>query len=164
MIWLEIFGGGMGGMVARSRPGSDPTPQNMRAIYLQYCTDNPDSTVSRARENYAAETENGEVLVASDADISIIAHHAARFVADCFVSPESSKFPNSMYLIGLAKGWVFEAPFATIPISTASNSVDGWNDGKEEEIGPADAEFLLGLIQKSDNAIAGATGDHVTAG
>ena len=35
IVWLEIFGGGIGGFVARSRPSLDPSPQDMRAIYLQ---------------------------------------------------------------------------------------------------------------------------------
>ena len=60
MIWMEVFGGGMGGLVARSRPLVDPTPQDMRSAYLQYCTDHPRS-VLRVLENYAAETEDGEV-------------------------------------------------------------------------------------------------------
>ena len=159
MIWIEVFGGGMGGLVARSRPGIDPTPQDMRGAYLQYCTDNPDLTLRSAPEYYAAEIEDGEVLVASDADIAIIAHHAARFVPDCFTPPERSKFPNSMYLIGLAKGWVFEAPFATIPISMASYTVAGWNDSKRTELRPEDAKFLLGLLQKYENATANTTGN-----
>jgi molybdopterin/thiamine biosynthesis adenylyltransferase len=152
MVWMEVFGGGMGGLVVRSRPGTDPTPQDMRGAYLQYCTDNPDLALRPAPENYAAETEDGDVLVASDADISIIAHHAARFVPDCFTPPEQSKFPYSMYLIGLAKGWVFEAPFATIPISMESYSVTGWNDGSKTELMPEETEFLIGLLQKGKNA------------
>jgi molybdopterin/thiamine biosynthesis adenylyltransferase len=154
MIWMEVFGGGIGGMVARSRPGSDPTPQDMRGAYLQYCTNNPDPTVRKNAENYATETDGGEVLVASDADIAIIAHHAARFVPDCFTPAERSRFPNSMYLVGLAKGWVFEAPFVNVPISMQSFSAAGWSNGKQTEITADSAEFLLGLLQKPDNATA----------
>jgi len=164
MIWMEMFGGGMGGLIGRSRPGIDPTPQDMRGAYLQYCTDNPDLALRPAPENYAAETEDGEVLVASDSDTAIIAHHAARLVPDCFTPRERSKFPESMYLIGLAKGWVFEAPFATIPISTASYTVAGWHNGNKPELGPEDAEFLLELMQKRDNATPSTTGNHLTAG
>ena len=132
MVWMEVFGGGLGGLVARSRPGTDPTPQDMRAAYLQYCTDNPDPASRSASVDYATEAEDGEVLVASDADIAVIAHHAARFIPDCFVPPHHSRFPHSMYLIGLARGWVFEAPFATIPISMAAYAVAGWGNGSEK--------------------------------
>jgi len=152
MIWMEVFGGGMGGLVARSRPRTDPTPQDMRGAYLQYCTDNPAPSLGPIPGNYAIETEEGEVLVASDADVAIIAHHAARLVLDCFTPAERSTFPYSMYLIGLAKGWVFEAPFETIPISMELYSVGGWNNDKEQEFGPEDIQFLSDLLKKDDDA------------
>jgi len=164
MIWMEVFGGGIGGLVARSRPGIDPTPQDMRGAFFQYCTDNPDLASRSAAKNYAAENEDGEVLEASDADIAIIAHHAARFVADCFTPPERSKFPNSMYLIGLAKGWVFEAPYATIPISMTAYTVKGWNSINQPDLEPEDVEFLLGLIKKHEDATSTTTGNRLKSG
>lgn len=164
MVWMEVFGGGIGGMVARSRPGLDPTPQDMRGAYLQYCTDNPDPAARKNAEDYAAEINNGEVLVASDSEISIIAHHAARFVPDCLVEPTRSKFPHSMYLIGLANAWVFEAPFVNVPISMAAYSTESWGDGKDAQVGPENAEFLLGLIQKHDDATASSTANREPAG
>lgn len=163
MIWMEVFGGGMGGLVARSRPGIDPTPHDMRGAYFQYCHDNPDPAFLRSSYGiYTTETESGEVLVASDADVSIIAYHAARFVPDCFTPPDRSIFPYSMYLIGLARGWVFEAPFAAIPISMESYSVVGWNNGQNTDLGPENVEFLLGLIQRHDNETTDTTGNQVT--
>jgi len=152
MIWMEVYGGGMGGLVARSRPQKDPTPQDMRGAYLQYCTDNPAPALGPVPGNYAVETEEGEVLVASDADITIIAHHAARLVPDCFTPPERSNFPYSMYLIGLAKSWVFEAPFDTIPISMVSYSVEGWDNDQKQELGPEEIQFLSDLIEKDHDA------------
>ncbi len=41
LVWLEIYGGGFGGMIARSRPELDPAPQMMRAAYLGFCEKNP---------------------------------------------------------------------------------------------------------------------------
>jgi len=152
LIWMEVFGGGMGGLVARSRPKIDPTPQDMRGAYLQYCTDNPAPALGPAPGNYAVETEEGEVLVASDADVAIIAHHAARLVPDCFAPPERSNFPYSMYLIGLAKGWIFEAPFDTRPISMEAYSAEGWDNGKKQELGVQDVQFLCDLLAKDNNA------------
>jgi molybdopterin/thiamine biosynthesis adenylyltransferase len=151
MVWMEVYGGGIGGMVAMSRPEVDPTPQDMRGVYLSYCADNPYLTSSQGPADYAVETDEGDVLVASDADISIIAHHAARFVPECFASPERAKYPYSMYLIGLAREWVFEAPFATVPISMESCSAAGWGDNTGQEFSPEDVEFLLGLFKKSED-------------
>ncbi len=159
IIWLEVFGGGMGGLIARSRPGIDPTPQDMRGAYLQYCRDNPDLTSRLASENYAAENPEGEVLVASDAEVAVLAYNAVRLVPDCFTPPEQSKFPYSMYLIGLAKGWVFEAPFATIPISMESFNVMREEEAKEKELSHEDVEFLAGLLKKREDGTANTTGN-----
>ena len=88
------------------------------------------------------------MIVASDADVAIIVHHAARLVPDCFTQPELSNFPYSMYLIGLIKGWVFAAPFSTIPISMESYSVEGWNNGKEQKLSTDDIQFLTNLLEE----------------
>jgi len=152
MVWMEVFGGGVGGLVARSRPRTDPAPQDMRGAYLQFCSDNPAPDLGQVYGNYAIENEEGEVLVASDADVAIIAHHAARFVPDCFVPPEHSIFPYSMYLIGLTKGWIFEAPFDTKPISMESYSAAGWENSKKQELDAEDVQFLCDLLKKDDNA------------
>ena len=41
LVWAEVFGGGVGGLVARSRPGKDPDPQMMRAALTQYTASQP---------------------------------------------------------------------------------------------------------------------------
>jgi molybdopterin/thiamine biosynthesis adenylyltransferase len=51
MVWMEVFGGGLGGMVARSRPRIDPPPQDMRGAFLQYCTDYPDPTAKNSTQS-----------------------------------------------------------------------------------------------------------------
>lgn len=152
--WLEIYGGGFGGMIARSRPELDPTPQMMRAAYLGFCEKYPAPEYMRpnATNNYGAENEEGEIYQASDADVSIIAHHAARLAADTVLTTENSSYPYSMYLIGLAEGWVFEAPFATIPIATSHllqlepETTEETNAASERE----NAEFIVSLIKKLD--------------
>jgi hypothetical protein len=164
MIWMEVFGGGTGGMVARSRPSLDPTPQDMRGAYLQYCTDNPAPTTSQTNNNYTTETADGEVLTASDSDVAIIAHHAARFVPDCFIPAEQAKFPYSMYLIGLTKAWVFDAPFATIPISMESFSTAGWEPEKTSVYSQDNVQFIVGLLEKQKNATANPTGNQNPTG
>jgi molybdopterin/thiamine biosynthesis adenylyltransferase len=157
MVWLEVFAGGIGGMIARSRPGLDPTPQDMRSAYLQYCTDNPNLAAGTVVRNYALETADGEVLQASDADVSVIAHHAAAFISDCFLPKGQSRYPYSMYLIGLQKAWVFEAPFQTIPLSMASFPVYYPEATKSADLGPDNVAFLLDLLAKQKNATAPAT-------
>jgi molybdopterin/thiamine biosynthesis adenylyltransferase len=122
LLWLEVYAGGIGGMIARSRPGLDPGAHTMRSIYAQYTTEHPFSDAladSEGVQDYQLEDARGSVLAASDADVSIISAHAARLAVDTLLERNPSQFPYSMYLIGLEQAWVFEAPFSTIPIATA---------------------------------------------
>lgn len=156
LVWLEIYGGGFGGMIARSRPELDPEPQMIRAAYLGFCEKNPapENMRPNATNNYGAENEEGEIFQASDADVAIIAHHAARLAADTVLTTENTSYPNSMYLIGLSQAWVFEAPFATIPIATdhllrhEPETAVETNPTSERE----NAEFIVSLIKKLDAA------------
>ncbi len=157
MVWLEIYGGGIGGVIARSRPGMDPSPQDMRRAYLQYCSENPDQSPHESAEDYAAEGADGEVLVASDADVAIISHHAARLVSDCFLPAERSRYPYSMYLIGLSKAWVFDAPFATIPISMETLPVAHPVVADSAKLASEEAAFLLDIMKKAENESTSAT-------
>jgi molybdopterin/thiamine biosynthesis adenylyltransferase len=155
LVWLRVYGGGFGGMMARSRPGYDPPPQTMRAAYLDYCNDFPAPEAGSA-SRYAAEDAEGDVLAASDADIGIIANHGARFAVDTLLGGGPSAYPHSMYLIGLAKWWVFEAPFATIPIATA-HLMQGEAEAEKQEEAAAGASdnvaFVVSLLEKlSENA------------
>jgi molybdopterin/thiamine biosynthesis adenylyltransferase len=117
MVWAQVYVGGVGGMVARSHPGFDPNPHTMRAIYNQFCVEHP-APDKEIVADYTVESDGGQILSASDTEVSIIAHHAARLAADTLVDRKESHYPHSMYLIGLADWWVFTAPFHTIPIAT----------------------------------------------
>ncbi|TAK20621.1 MAG: thiamine biosynthesis protein ThiF [Chloroflexota bacterium] len=120
LVWLEIYAGGIGGMVARYRPGKEPAPLAMRAHYhvvtaeagARMGVDVP----RRGPEPYSADAEPGLPIVASDADVAVIADHAARLAIDVLAGREPSAFPFAMYLVGLARGWIFEQPFQTIPV------------------------------------------------
>jgi molybdopterin/thiamine biosynthesis adenylyltransferase len=122
LLWLEVYAGGIGGMIARSRPGFDPDAHTMRRIFRQYTAEYPfsDAAVdSEGVRNYQLEDARGNILAASDADVSVISAHAARLAVDTLLGRNPSHFPYSMYLIGLDQAWVFEAPFSAIPIATA---------------------------------------------
>lgn len=151
LVWLEIYGGGFGGMIARSRPESDPDAQTMRRAYLEYCERRPAPENMRlgAANNYGVESEEGIVYTASDADVSIIAHHAARLAVDTALNQDSA-YPYSMYLIGLEKGWVFEEPFVTIPLATA-HLIQAKPEESEQTESEADGDhvaFIVSLLKK----------------
>ena len=151
LVWLEVFAGGIGGLIARSRPGFDPSPQTMRAAYLAFCEEHP-APPQNAPHDYAVAEAEGRVLTASDSDVSIIAHHSARLAVDTLLSPDHSRHPFSMYLIGLASAWVFEAPFATIPIATGSFRENEPRELNVENFGADNLAFLGELLKKRQYA------------
>ena len=151
LVWLEIFAGGIGGLIARSRPGVDPTPQTMRSVYLGFCEEHP-APPQQAAHDYNLEDAEGRVLAASDADVSIIAHYAARLASDTLIAAGASGYPYSMYLIGLGQAWIFEAPFATVPIATESFRANEPQELDANAFGADNLAFLGELLKKRDHA------------
>lgn len=113
VVWGEIFAGGIGGLVARFRPGIEPPPQYMRRAIENWFGDQNAPPV-RAERPYAAGGD-GPPLIADDADVSVIAAHVARFAID-LLTRDVTIFPNSVYAVGLGVGSVFTQPFDTRPI------------------------------------------------
>lgn len=109
MIWGEVYGGGIGGFVARSRPVIGPNPRDVRNAYLDYCERHEIPEYLLKNNDYS--TSGSHPMVASDADVSVIAHHIVQFVLDSLLNGQESAFPEDLYLIGLKKGWVFDSPF-----------------------------------------------------
>jgi hypothetical protein len=125
MIWAEVFGGGIGGFVARSRPDVDPPPIEGRKQIAVWCDDQATPWEFRPGANYDAIGRDEVPFVADDADVSVIAAHATRLALDILQGGETA-FPHSAYMIGLQKAWIFQAPFDTWPIDLAP--IGPWQD------------------------------------
>ncbi|MES0881812.1 ThiF family adenylyltransferase [Roseibium sp. SCP14] len=115
MIWAEVFGGGIGGIIARARPNTDPYPLAARNQITTWCDDHGIPWQTETGNPYEINGDDKPPFIADDADVSIIAAHATRLALDILQGEETS-FPNSAYAIGLKKAWIFEAPFDTWPI------------------------------------------------
>ncbi len=140
--------------MGRSRPELDPDPQIIRSKFNSYSSSLPKVMAGKAVD-YSLRQSNGSVSVANDAEISLIAAHATRFAWDILLGTNPSIFLESMFLIGLSKGWVFEGPFDTIPLDM----------GKREESAPAvvssevkteNSKFIEFLLSEHANATAAA--------
>jgi sulfur-carrier protein adenylyltransferase/sulfurtransferase len=118
LVWAEVFGGGIGGLIARARPDLDPDPQALRARVNAWCA-KKNAPVPRAGVDYDG-LRDGVPLMADDADVSAIAAHAARMCIDALIARSPSWFPVSAYLIGLAQEWIFEQPFHTFPVDVGA--------------------------------------------
>lgn len=118
LVWSQVFAGGIGGFVARARPGLDPPPLEARQQINAWCENENVEWDSVTKDTqYQTTSRAGDILIADDADISVIAGHTTRFVIDHLTRPHCSHFSSSAYMIGLSNDWIFEAPFDTAPIS-----------------------------------------------
>ena len=152
LLWAEVFAGGIGGLIARSRPGQDPSPQMMRRAYHQYTVETPNFDRYTVPAPYTFETNDGGVYIASDADVSVIASHLTRLIADTAVNSDESMFPYSMYLIGLSNGWIFSQPFDTKPIRTDHLLQEEEPSAViDDETRFDNAAFLLRLVERIDD-------------
>lgn len=115
LVWGEVFAGGIGALLVRSRPLVDPQPLEMRAGVYNYLSTQPQAPFVR-ETNYDATTDSGVSLIASDAEVSQFAAMLSRFVLDILLDRQPSEFPYSAYLIGFKKAWIFDAAFDTRPI------------------------------------------------
>lgn len=115
LVWGEIFGGGFGGLIARYRPGIEPTPQYIRLAienwFREYGPGKPTPAV-----DYGGRRGDGPPMIADDADVSVIAAHTARYTIDLLINRNPSIFEASAYAIGMATENVFSGPFDTFPI------------------------------------------------
>lgn len=148
-LWAEIFGGGFGGLIARHRPGIEPSPQSIRATIENWCADRG-QPIARPARRY----DGGSDLpsIADDADVSVIAAHAARMAIDVLIPREPSSFPNSAYLIGLSKGWVFSQPFETYPIELGKPEAPGSASEDDSDLAKEEAERIIKLFIEYKNA------------
>ena len=152
-VWLEVFAGGKGGLVARSRPGRDADPYSMRTAYNFFCQgyQAPLLTVER---DYAASENGQEPISASDADVAVIAHHAAKLVADSLLAGENSDYQSSMYLIGLSRWWIFQDAMQIFPINADAFRQNEAATNKSIAEFPEEFAFIKDLTKKREDAIA----------
>lgn len=146
LVWMEVFGGGIGGFIGRHRAGKDPLPTTMRRAFHQYTAEHPAPEFKTAG-GYEVE-DNGRVLTATDADVTVLAGHAGQLALDTLLEREPSAYPYSMYLVGFTRAWVFEAPFHTVPIDT-SRLTDTAPPEADEQTVVAGLDFLRALLQQA---------------
>jgi hypothetical protein len=149
MVWAEVYAGGIGGFVARLRPGIEPPPHAARDQYLAWCRNQRVAWHGRDRD-YGTLTHGELPLIADDGDVAVIAAHASRMAIDVLVRPEDSIFPYSAYAIGLSGQWIFKEPFDTHPI--IFSAAGEWQAEVSSERTTEAIEFMLSLFEQGDHA------------
>ncbi len=113
LLWGEVFGGGFGGLIARSRPEIDPDASTMRNRILAWCFEHGRS-IPPAPGRYEGAGKIPEI--AGDAEVTVIAGQLALMAVDTLIPRSPGEYPYAAYLIGFRAEWIFEAPFDTRPI------------------------------------------------
>jgi len=157
MVWGEVFGGGIGGLVARHRPAKEPSPASMRRAIDNWCADRG-NTLQRPANRYGGEPH--AQAIADDADVTVIAGHIARMAIDLLIPRDPSIFPHSVYVVGLSEGWIFGQPFETHPIDVGATA----SAEPEETEDPDEAQAELALIVQLFKKLKDATGSDNPGG
>ena len=110
------FRGGIGGFVARSRPGQEPNPAIMRRKVETWCAEKG-RIISPASSPY--EGGDSAPVVANDADVSVIASHFAALAIDTLIPQTPSSYRHAVYLIGLKADWIFDQALESTPLTSA---------------------------------------------
>ncbi len=144
VVWAEVFAGGIGGLIARCRPGLEPSIPLMRRAIENWFVDQGAPPVRGGRRYDQDGDENP--LVADDADVSAIAAPATRMAIDCLLARDPSFFPHSVYAIGLAPGSVFTQAFEAFPIElgAAPPEEEQQKLGSDESV--AEIQTILQII------------------
>ena len=158
VVWAEVFGGGFGGLIARHRPLLDPDPASMRRAIENWCVAQGAPPMTRAH-NYET-GDSGPPLIADDADVTAIAAHAARLTIDTLIPRNPSNFPYSVYMIGLARGWIFDQPFDTRPIDVGPPSSPTSATAADQQLFEEEMAIVFELFKKRSNATSSDTGNH----
>ena len=152
LVWLEIYAGGIGGLVARARPGKDAEPFTLReainAATTEFATEQSAEPPDGAGD-YATVDADDRVVIASDADVTTIAGMTTQLALDTLLAREPSYYPYPAYLVGLSRGWIFEQPFHTIPVECTA-PVD-WSTivHTDKETRTEAAAFIVELFEEN---------------
>lgn len=138
VVWGEVFAGGIGGLIARHRPGIEPSIGLMRRAIENWFAehDTPPARDGAVVEPYGL-IDGDRVFVADDADVNTVASAVSRLAVDTLLGRAPTYFPHPIYLIGMASEGPFSQAFDTRPISLPpveeAPSVEPLTDGEHSE-------------------------------
>ncbi|MGK6313674.1 ThiF family adenylyltransferase [Neorhizobium sp. DT-125] len=118
-VSVEVFEGGIGGLVATSLPERDPPYAEGRAAFLAWCDEQGVKPPESGRRRYEALAEDGTPFVADDAAATMTAAHAARVVLD-ILDGKPAPIDSAWLLLGYSNAWKFDGHGHTIRLSVGA--------------------------------------------
>ena len=120
-VSVEVFEGGIGGLIATCLPDRDPPFAVARASFLSWCDEQGVEPLKGGSRRYEALAEDGLPVVADDAAVTMTAGHAARVVLD-ILDGVPAPINSAWLLLGYAKGWLFDGHGHTIRLCVGERS------------------------------------------
>ncbi len=149
IVWGGVYAGGIGGYIARSRPNVDPDPFLIRDSLNEFYNGIDIPPPVPDPEGYDGRDET-DVLIASDADVSVIASHLVSLALDDLLQRMPSQFSDHAYIIGLRRAWIFESAFDVRPITVNAPTRDTISPPESD---PVEQEFMNNLIANKLNEV-----------
>ena len=147
LVWGEVFGGGLGGLVAAAHPDDGPCPRCVRAGFLHATQSWPPAPAS-GRVPYGGGPT--EPVVAVDADV---AHIAAALTTRVLDVVSGRGLSPAVIVIGLRAGWIFDTPFQNVAVPVRA---DDWSCPRcwkaPQESDPATAALAEALFSNDNDA------------
>lgn len=143
-VGASVFAGGIGGMVFRARPDVDPTPAQAKAQIKRWKSDRGVPWETEGEVDPYTYTLDEDVMIATDADVSVMAGYATQMALDILGDAPTSAYPHSAYAIGFQEKWIFSAPFHVFPIALAADGV--W--GEPAAVSEVDRQANIAALEK----------------
>jgi molybdopterin/thiamine biosynthesis adenylyltransferase len=139
-ISVEVFDGGIGGLVATCIPARDPPFAVGRATFLAWCDAQGAKPPEVGSRRYEMLAEDGSPIIADDAAVAMTAGHAARTILD-ILDGDSPPIEAAWLLLGYRRAWIFDGHGHTIRLNVGERlPVAAVGDDGEAKA------FVLGLI------------------
>ena len=142
-VSIEVFEGGIGGMVATVLPKRDPPFALGRANFLGWCNEQNATPPEPGPKAYEALSPEGAPIAADDAAVTAIAGHAARIVLD-ILDNRPPPIESAWLLIGLQQGWLFSGHGETIRLNVGRRL-----ETQEIQRDPDAEKFALDLLKEA---------------
>lgn len=142
-VSIEVFEGGIGGLVATVVPKRDPPFTQGRTSFLGWCNEQNAIPPEPGPRAYEALSPEGVPIAADDAAVTTIAGHATRIILD-IIDNHPPPIERAWLLIGLQKGWLFKEHGDIIRLSVGQRS-----EAQELRNNSEAEKFAVDLLKES---------------
>ena len=120
-VSVEVFEGGIGGLIATCAPARDPSFVEGRAGFLAWCEEQGAPPPDPGPRRYEVLGEDGTPMAADDASVTTTAGHAARSILD-LLDGAPVPAPSAWLLLGYRPGWLFDCHGHTFRINVGERA------------------------------------------